>query len=582
MAKKKMDAYVIFLSDEHLSEYVGDHDQRVAFLCGFTGSNATVIVTKEEAGLWTDGRYFIQAKKQIAGSGVKLFKSGEKKVPTTSEYLKEYLKKGMKLGYYGGSISLSEHKQLSEVAKECGAKVETKYDLFNDLWKGRPERPASSVWILEKQYAGLSAQAKIGALRNHMEEAGADAHVINSLVDIAWLMNLRGNDIPCTPVFYSYVYLTAGKCVLYMQKASLTPELKAYFKKLHVTVRDYEKIYEDLGKENVKNVLVDPEMINASLILSFKKSVKFIEKKNPTEIMKAVKNSTEVKNTKEAHIKDGVAVCKFIYALKNTLDIENMNEYEAAEVLLHLREEQEHFLEPSFETICAYGENAAQMHYTATAEKNSQLHKKGFLLVDSGGQYLEGTTDITRTIVLGELTREEKEAFTLVLKSSLRLMEAKFPDNVTGENLDVLARGIMWKEGLDYRCGTGHGVGHILNVHEGPNNFRFRLKDGMNVYPLTPGMITTDEPGLYEEGKYGIRTENELLCVKDVKTEYGQFYSFENITMVPIDLEGILPEKLTEDEKRQLNVYHATVYETISPYLTKEEAKWLKEATKSI
>ena len=455
-------------------------------------------------------------------------------------------------------------------------------DLMNLIWKKRPKRTAKPIYLLTEEYAGVSANAKINALYNAFTEAGADAHLLSNLCDIAWLLNLRGNDIESTPVFFSYFWLSAKERILYTQKESLSGEIEDYLSKLHVKIRDYELIYTDLKRKRISTVMLDDTIVNQSLYHAFLSKVSFLFQKNPTELMKAVKNEVEIKNTKKAHLWDAVAMCRFLYEVKNELKIEEYDEYTLSQHLLTLREAQPGFIEPSFETICAYGENAALMHYTATIEKSTPLEKKGFLLVDSGGHYKEGSTDITRTIVLGPITEEERHGFTLVLKASIRLMMARFPMGVSGENLDVLARGVMWQEGLDYRCGTGHGVGHILGVHEGPNSFRWRLKPNASMTPIIPGMITTDEPGLYEEHQFGIRTENELLCVIDDKTEYGQFLSFENLTLVPIDIEAIDISMLSDSELLFFNVFHAKVYEQVAPHLNTQEAKWLFEVTKPL
>jgi len=435
---------------------------------------------------------------------------------------------------------------------------------------------------VKKPYAGVSAKSKIKQVFEVMKEKKADAFLLTSLYDIAWLLNLRGDDISSVPVFMSYFYLTFHDATLYVDKKSLNAEVKKHLEKNQITVKGYEDIYKDLKHVKEKNVLLDPAIVNAALISAFPKKVSFVEDANPTELMKAIKNEVEQENTRLAHIKDGVAVTKFIYWLKQNIGKTEITEVSAAEKLLEFREAQEHFIDVSFDTIAAYGPNAAMMHYEATPESYSVLEPKGFLLVDSGGHYLEGTTDITRTIVLGPLTEHEREAYTLTVRSHLRLLDAHFPDGATGQNLDILARGPMWDLGLDYRCGTGHGVGHILNVHEGPNSFRWRMTDRMRVWPLKPGMITTDEPGLYVEDELGVRIESELLCVEDQKTEYGQFYKFENLTFCPIDLDAIDVDKLTYLERKSLNDYHKAVYEKLAPLLTKEEAEWLKHETREV
>lgn len=583
MREEGIDIYLIPHSDEHNSEYVGDADHDIAFACGFTGENTTVVITKDESRVWADGRYFLQAEHEIEGSGTDLMKMGVDGVPTVNEYLKSVAFDGAVFAYNGRKVTLSLAREYEKALKGKGVTIRPDFDLVSRLWADRPAKSCQPVWVLEDRFSGVSVDEKISAIREHMKEEGADGFLLSNLTDIAWLMNLRGNDIECTPVFYSYVWITQDVAILYVQLKELDPEVEKYLSDHHIIVKPYNEIYSNLGSFTAKIVAVDPEIVNAELIEKLGADVTLIEEPNVTERMKAVKNPVEVENTKKAHVIDAVAMCKFIYQLKTgVIDVENEDEYSVAEILYSLREQGEDYIEPSFGTIAAYGPNAAMMHYAPTKEKKSPLHREGFLLVDSGGTYKWGTTDITRTIVLGPISDQQKRDFTLVLKAAMRLKMAKFPGGTTAQILDVLSRGIMWDYGLDYRCGTGHGVGHILSVHEGPNAFRPKINSMSAVFPLTAGVITTDEPGLYYDGEYGIRTENELLCVEDEKTEYGQFYHFENITLVPIDLDGIDVSMLTEDERKELNTYHARVYETIAPKLTANEAKWLKEATKAI
>lgn len=583
MREEGIDIYLIPHSDEHNSEYVGDADHDIAFACGFTGENTTVVITKDESRVWADGRYFLQAEHEIEGSGTDLMKMGVDGVPTVNEYLKSVAFDGAVFAYNGRKVTLSLAREYEKALKGKGVTIRPDFDLVSRLWADRPAKSCQPVWVLEDRFSGVSVDEKISAVREHMKEEGADGFLLSNLTDIAWLMNLRGNDIECTPVFYSYVWITQDVAILYVQLKELDPEVEKYLSDHHIIVKPYNEIYSNLGSFTAKTVAVDPEIVNAELIEKLGADVTLIEEPNVTERMKAVKNPVEVENTKKAHVIDAVAMCKFIYQLKTgVIDVENEDEYSVAEILYSLREQGEDYIEPSFGTIAAYGPNAAMMHYAPTKEKKSPLHREGFLLVDSGGTYKWGTTDITRTIVLGPISDQQKRDFTLVLKAAMRLKMAKFPGGTTAQILDVLSRGIMWDYGLDYRCGTGHGVGHILSVHEGPNAFRPKINSMSAVFPLTAGVITTDEPGLYYDGEYGIRTENELLCVEDEKTEYGQFYHFENITLVPIDLDGIDVSMLTEDERKELNTYHARVYETIAPKLTADEAKWLKEATKAI
>ncbi len=415
-----------------------------------------------------------------------------------------------------------------------------------------------------------------------MEKVHADTFFLTSLYDIAWLTNLRGSDIAHVPVFLSFMLITPKKTVLYLQKEALSDGIRKYLHKNEIEIRPYASAYKDVRRLSGCRLLLDTGVVNAAFTASLRKSVKVIDLKNPTEFLKCKKNPIEVENTRIAHIRDGVAVTKFIHYVKTKIGTEKLTEMSAAAYLKERRAELLHYLDDSFETISAYGANAAMMHYTATKEHDAVLEPKGFLLVDSGGHYLEGTTDITRTICLGEVTEEERIAYTRVLRAALRLSSAHFMKGTCTQNLDILARGPLWDEGLDYRCGTGHGVGHVLNVHEGPNGFRTKVTEAYPLCELVPGMITTDEPGLYEEDRFGIRIENELLCVEDKNTPYGQFYRFDILTVAPIDLDAVEVSMLTQYEKEALNTYHKWVYETLRPYLSEEESEWLIKETREI
>lgn len=581
MKKKRIDLYMVFLVDYHASETVVDAFGEIAWLSGFTGTNATILVTQEEAGLWTDGRYFIQAKRQIAGSGVTLFPMGEEDVPTVEEYIEEALPERGWIGYDGRVVPLADHRKYESLAKKKKGRIVVG-NLIDELWVDRPPLPKKPTWVLAKQYAGSSVKKKLSRVFAKVEGQGATGLLLSDLCGIAWLLNLRGNDIRHTPVALSFFYLTRKKRILYIAPEAVDERVKEYLRRNRIRIRPYERIFADIKRIRCRKLMVDERVVSAALANSVPRRTKLILAENPTEVMKAQKNRIEIVHTRDAHIKDGVAVTKFIYYIKTHIGKEPLSECKAVRILHDLRKQQKHFVDESFDTISAYGANAAMMHYEPDESRDVELAPKGFLLVDSGGHYLEGTTDITRTICLGELTDEEIHGYTLTLRASLRLMAAKFPEKTLCQNLDVLARGIFWEEGLDYRCGTGHGVGHILSVHEGPNGFRSRITDKMPACELKAGMITTDEPGLYEEDKFGIRIENELLCVKGEKTEYGQFLQFENLTMAPIDLAAVDVSLLTEQEKRVLNAYHKKVYETLAPYLTEEEAEWLKRETREI
>lgn len=582
MKKRRIDVYVMTVSDYHASEYIGDHFKEIAFVSGFTGENSYVLVTATKAFIWADGRYFLQAENEIAGTGFKLVKMYVEGEPTLEEKIKEELKESMTLGFDGRLTSANAARRYARIARQNGAKVKTDHNLIDPIWKDRPALPAEKVWIVPPKYSGKSVKGKLKDVLNRMKEQGADGFLLTSLYDIAWLLNLRGNDIANVPVFMSYMWITNKKAVLYIQSKALDTKTKAYLKKNQITVKKYEDIYKDLPKEKSECVILDPNIVNAALVGLLPKRCELIECRNMTELMKAVKNDTEIKNTKKAHIEDGVAVTKFICYIKEHIKKEKLTELDAADVLLSFRKERENFLDVSFDTIAAYKANAAMMHYSATPDNYADLKPEGFLLVDSGGHYLEGTTDITRTIALGPLTDREKEAYTLTLRAYLRLMEAKFLKGASGIGLDILARGIMWERGLNYRCGTGHGVGHINNVHEGPNRFGYVPEAGYPVEAMAAGMITTDEPGLYYDGELGVRIESELLCVEDERTEYGQFYSFENLTYAPLEPEAIVIDMLCDHEIEAVNEYQAKCFKVLSPYLSDKEKDWLKEETKPL
>lgn len=584
MAQRGIDIYVVPTSDFHDSEYVGEHFKARKFITGFTGSAGTAVITMTEAGLWTDGRYFVQAERQLEGSTVTLYRMGEEGVPTVDEFLAEKLPENGCLGFDGRVIGGTWGRRMEKLAEKKNGTIHCNEDLIDIIWEDRPALSKEPVFILEEKYAGKSTAEKLAAVREAMEKEGADYHILTSLYDIAWLLNVRGGDIECVPVVLSYLVLTEKECIWFLQEEIVDEKLRAYLNENHITTRSYDAIYEyvlDIPA-NAK-VLLSAGQVNYRIVSSLNEDITIIDKPNPTLLMKAVKNQTEVDNTRAAHVKDGVAVTKFMYWLKNNIGKTKITEISASDYLENLRKEQENFLGISFNTISAYGANAAMMHYSATPESDTELKPEGFLLVDSGGHYYEGTTDITRTFALGPITDEMRTHFTAVCRSNMNLAHAKFLYGCTGLNLDILARGPLWEMGIDYKCGTGHGVGYLLNVHEGPNGFRWRVVTERNDSGvLQEGMITTDEPGVYLEGKYGIRTENELVCHKSCKNEYGQFMEFENITYAPIDLDAIDPEQMTKREREYLNEYHAMVYKTLSPYMTEEENEWLKRYTRAI
>ena len=581
MAKRNIAIYVVPTADFHESEYVGDYFKARKYITGFTGSAGTAVITMTEAGLWTDGRYFIQAAEQLEGTTVTLYKMGEEGVPTVDEYIEKTLLEGQTIGFDGRVVNSTWGQKLQKLAEEKQGSVSVDEDLIDLIWADRPELSKAPVRILGLEYTGKCTIDKIADVREVMEEKGADVHLLTSLYDIAWLLNVRGNDISYVPVVLSYLALTKDECIWFVQEEVLTEELSSYLAENHIITRPYNSFYEYVTTLQADStVLMNQSVVNYRIVSSIPEGVTIINEPDPEVLMKSQKNEVELENTRNAHIKDAVAMCKFMYWLKTNVGKIPMTEISASDYLEDLRRQQEGCFDLSFDTICGYAAHGAIVHYAATPETDVELKPEGLLLVDSGGQYLEGTTDITRTFALGPVTQEMKTNFTRVLRSNMNLANVKFLYGCSGMNLDILARQPLWEANLDYKHGTGHGVGHVLNVHEGPNGFHWGRK--AYVRPLEEGMITTDEPGIYIEGEYGIRLENELICRKGEKNEYGQFMYFEPITFVPMDLDAIDPSQLNETERRYVNEYHKAVYEKIAPFLTKEEAEWLKLYTRSI
>lgn len=585
MAERGIDACLIPTADFHGSEYVNDYFKCREYITGFTGSAGTAVITKDAAGLWTDGRYFVQAAGELSGSEVTLYKMGEEGVPSVEAYLSEILPDGGCLAFDGRVVSGQQGVRLEKSLTARKIRVSYREDLVGLIWPDRPALPAEPVWILEEEYAGESAAHKIARVRKVMKEQGAGVHILTSLDDIIWLLNLRGGDIPCTPVFLSYLMMTETELFLFIRKKALDEKVTAYLENLSVRILDYDAVYEQVASLRQETVMLEKASVNYTLLRSLPETAEILDRINPSSGMKAVKNPTEIAHMKRVHIRDGVAMVRFIRWLKAEAGCKEseIDELSAAARLDELRAEQEGFLDLSFETISAYGPNAAMCHYSATEESSAVLKPQGFYLVDSGGQYLEGTTDVTRTIALGPLTEKEKEYFTLVACSMLRLLNARFPYGGRGLNVDYAARELLWKRGLDFNHGTGHGVGFIGGVHERPNSIRWRIASGTPQSAVfEEGMITSNEPGLYLEGEFGIRTENLMLCVKAEKTEFGQFMKFENLTWVPIDLDAIAPEVMEPGDIVLLNEYHRQVYETLAPYLAEDEVKWLARATRAV
>ena len=584
MKEKNIYAYIVPSSDYHQSEYVGDYFKSREFMSGFTGSAGTLIISMDEAGLWTDGRYFIQAENELKDSGIKLFKMGEEGVPTIEEYLLEKLPKNSTLGFDGRVMSVKEGQSLANKLAFKGINIEYKYDLVNDIWEDRCSLPTEKAFLLGIEYSGESFSDKLSRIRAVMKEKKATTHILASLDDIAWLFNIRGRDVKSNPVVLSYAVISIDSVYLFIDKNKIGEDIRAELSKENVQIKGYEEVYEFIKKiEENEVVLIDTSKVNYAIYNNIPSNVQKIEERNPSILFKSIKNEIELKNIRNSHIKDGVAFTKFMYWLKNNIGKIEITEISATQKLEEFRREQDKFIEPSFSTIAAYKDHAAMMHYSATEESNYKLEPRDLFLVDSGGQYFDGTTDITRTIALGPIPENVRKDFTNVVRGMIRLSKAKFLYGCRGYNLDILARGPLWEEGIDYKCGTGHGIGFVLNVHEGPNGFRWKVREDIDdTCILEEGMVTTNEPGVYVENSHGIRIENEIVVRKAEKNEYGQFMDFEVITFAPIDLDAIDESLILKDEKVYLNNYHKQVYDKISLYLNEEEKQWLKTYTREI
>lgn len=582
MKREGIDYYYIPTADFHESEYVVEYFKARKFITGFTGSAGVAVIGQEEAWLWTDGRYFIQAASQIEGSGFGLMKMGQEGVPTVMQYLGEKLQEGQCIGFDARVVNTNDAKEFAKIAAKKHGSLKTDNDLLDEVWTDRPALVHQPADVLKDEFNGEATASKLARVREQMEKEEAQYHIISTLDDIAWILNVRGNDIPHVPVVLSFLVIGKEDAMWFVEENALSDAVKEMAAECGITIRPYEDVYAYAATipEN-STVLLDKRKVNYRITNALSETVHIVSKANPSQLMKAIKNEIELENTRKAHLLDGIAVTKFMYWLKKNVGKIPMDEVSVSDYLQSLREQMEGYRDISFDTIAGYNANAAMMHYKAEPDTAAKLEPQGMLLVDSGGHYDTGTTDITRTFVLGPISDIQKKHFTMVVKSNLNLANVKFLYGCNGISLDVICREPIWKENLDYQCGTGHGVGYLLNVHEGPNSFRWQYRPGFD-NPFEAGMITTDEPGIYLQDQYGIRTENELICFKGEKNQYGQFMGFENITYVPIDLDGIDKQYLNAEDVKQLNDYHKMVYEKISPYMTPEENEWLKEYTREI
>lgn len=582
MTEKNIDVYIVPSSDNHQSEYVGDYFKCREFITGFTGSAGTAVITQTEAGLWTDGRYFIQAEAELVESGIKLYKMGQPGVPKIDEYLDTILAENGVLGFDGRVVSMSQGKEYKEKYAYKNIQIEDQFDLVGEIWTDRPSMSENPAFVLDETYTGESTASKLERVREAMNKANATAHLLITLDDIAWLLNFRGSDVAYTPVVLCYAVVMLDCVHLFINEAKLSDALKANLEKNSVILHPYNHVYEftsSLASNEV--VLFDPDRINYALYNNIPANVKRVEEINPSVLMKAIKNDIEVENIKKAHVKDAVAQTKFMYWLKHAIGKETITELSASDKLESFRAQQEHYLWQSFDPISAFGPHAAIVHYSSSEGTNVKVTEGSLFLMDTGGNYLEGSTDITRTFAIGEISDELKRDYTNVLRGNLALANAKFMYGCSGKNVDILARQYLWNDNKDYNHGTGHGVGYLLSVHESSGRIVWR-GTGEQDWTLEHGMVITNEPGLYIEGSHGIRLENELLVRKDVKSAFGQFMKFEVITYVPFDLDAIDSSLLRDDEKETLNAYHQLVFDTISPYLNEDERKWLGIYTRAI
>ncbi|MEN8119400.1 MAG: aminopeptidase P family protein [Bacteroidota bacterium] len=582
MSKNNIDAYVIPMTDPHMSEYVADHWRAIKWLSGFSGSTANVVVTQDFAGLWTDSRYFIQAEAQLQGSGIELVKL---KIPHTPEYidwLNKNLTTGAVVGFDGKVFSVGIAQSMQTAFERKKINISADFDFISGIWKDRPEIPANEVFVHDVKYAGQSRTEKIAIVREKMKEKNLDYHLLSSLDDIAWLFNLRGNDILYNPLFISFALISRNEAKLFIDDKKLAQEVKSEFTGDKIVLKPYDEVYSVLSKMNDSEaIFTQLSKTNYALYKAIPDSCSIVDDVNITTILKSMKNETEIDNIRETMVKDGVAMVKFLYWLEQSVGKEKITEISAGDKLLSFRKEQEGFFGESFGVISGYKGHAAMPHYSATKESDVELKPEGIYLVDSGGQYYGGTTDITRTVTLGKLSDEEKRDFTLALKGTIDLAMAVFPHGTKGVQLDVIARKALWDNKMNYGHGTGHGVGFFLNVHEGPQSIS-TSGSGHMATVFQPGMLTSDEPAFYREGKHGIRIENLILVVEDEENEFGKFLKFETVTLCPIDLKPVDVNLLTEDERNWLNDYHKEVYLKLSPYLDDIHKKWLEEKTRHL
>lgn len=580
MKANNLDWFFCTSDDFHASEYVADYFKVREHYSGFTGENAFLVLNDSVAFLWTDGRFFIQADIELKDTGVKLMKMSEPGYPSVVEYLSDNLKKGETIFFDGRMVSTAWGKRIEKIASENEVTIVYDKDIAGDLWTDRPELPSSKLMILPYEVTGESIKGKVERVKEKIKNAGASAHFLGSIDDIAWITNMRGADVECNPVYLSYMLITEDKNVIFMQDSEVSDDVRTYLTDNGFAIEDYNKVIDYLVSfESTGKILLDEGSVNYSCYKTLASKAEIINAINPSKVMKAVKNDTEIPRLKEAYMLDSVCVTKFIYWLKNTVSKEQLTEISAAEYIDNLRRQVPGFLDLSFGTISGYGPNGAIVHYAVSEESNAVIKPEGMLLVDSGGQYEKGTTDVTRTISCGPVTANMRLHYTKTAIGMLNLANAKFMYGCTGRNLDILCRAPLWNIGVDFKHGTGHGVGYILNVHEGPQSIRWQYVDGLKEYKFEPGMITSDEPGVYIEGQYGIRIENIILCVDDTVNSNGRFLKFEHLTFAPLDRALLDKNEMSPSELKMVNDYQDMVYQNMKDYLTEEEKAWLRMET---
>lgn len=577
MEDKDIHAFIIPSTDSHLSEYPASHWASREWISGFTGSAGTVVVTREKAGLWTDSRYFLQAGNELKDTGIELFKEGLPITPSIEEWLTSELSEGNYVGIDGNVYAAKDALNLTRKLNMKGLHVISDYDPFEAIWNDRPEIPKNPIFVLPTDYTGESAKKKIARICDTIEKEGAKSLLVATLDTIAWIFNIRGNDVKCNPVAVSYAYVSREETILFIDSKKLTRETADYLKGEGVTIAEYGKVFDYIANSST-SICLESNKVTFKLYNTIPSGSKIIDIPSPADLMKSIKNETEIQGFNNAMERDGVALVRFLMWLEKAVPQGGVTEIMIPKKLVEYRSQQKNFVGESFDTISGYGPNGAIVHYHVTEESSLEVKPEGFLLVDSGAQYFDGTTDITRTIAVGPLTEQMKKDYTMVLKGHINIATAIFPQGTRGSQIDILARKALWDNGLNYLHGTGHGIGHFLNVHEGPQNIR------MNENPTTLqiGMVTSNEPGLYRANQYGIRIENLILTQHETTTEFGDFYSFKTLTLCPIDKTPIVKEMLTEKEIKWFNLYHKFVYDRLSPLLSEEEKKWLKEKTDEI